>query len=312
MQIVPQRLRRLRIDRGLSRQQLATMSKVSPKQIQRLEDPKQASRNVRPSTLNRLADALDVGREQLTGEPPSSDDAPSIRIGAALLPGVRLAYELVERRYGVTVGQLLNMAPLFFAFLAEGSLAWRRAELSELQTAIDRVVELSDSGRKRFALSAWHAGEDSAEEGDAIERGDLFSDPFPPDYRFEPDEDWDGNPFADYLRRLAEDIGRPELIELDAYDHGRAMAPAGMPGYRIYGGDLEAIAPLDSDAMYALHVGDAALSDIPDEFMVQDAADARQAWLDRKLSAKSAAWLETLRKFSLDWPEPVDREGEDK
>ena len=245
------------------------MSKVSPKQIQRLEDPKQASRNVRPHTLDRLADALDVGREQLTGEPPSPDDTRPIRIGAGLLPGVRLAYELIERRYGVTVGQLLNMAPLFFAFLAEGSLAWRRTELSELQAAIGRLEELSDSRRKRFALRAWQAGEDSEDEADAIERGDLFSDPFPPDYSFEPDEDWDRNPFADYLRKLVEDIGRPELIDLDSYDHGRAIAPAGMPGYRIYGGDLEAMAPLDSDAMCALHVGDAGLSDIPDEFMAQ-------------------------------------------
>ena len=43
-----------------------------------------------------------------------------------------------------------------------------------------------------------------------------------------------------------------------------------------------------------------------------DAADERQAWLERMLSAKSAAWLETLRELSLDLFEPVDHEGEDQ
>ena len=296
MHIVPQKLCRIRNERQLSRQELASKSKVSLKQIQRLEDPKQASTNVRPLTLRRLATALEVEQEELTGEPPMPDDPKTVRIGAALEPGVRLAYELIEQRYGVSTWHLINMAPLYFALLAEGNLAWRREELAESRTAIDRAQELADSPRKRFTRHAFRASEDSSYEEQAIERGDLFNDPMPADYDFYADEEWDG-PFADYLRKLAHDVGNPDLIDLEPYSHGRVRALPGTPGYRIYTEDLLKVAPLGSDAMYALHVAEAALSEIPEGLKGEDAHDDRSKWLEGKLSAKSRQWLSNRRSI---------------
>lgn len=308
MHIVPQRLRRLRKERGLSREVLASRSHVSPKQIQRLEDPKHASANVRPNTLHRLARALDVRPEELTGEPPAPENPKTLRIGAALSPGVRLAYELIERRYGVGVGHILNMAPLYFALLAEGSLSWRRAELEELRDAISRVDQLGDHARKRFARHAFWAQEDSFDEEAAIARGDLFNDPLPSDYRYDPDENWDGSPFADYLRKLADDLGKPELVDLDPYSHGRVAALPGVPGYRIYTEDLLKVAPLESDAMYALHAGDAGLSDIPDALMADGAGAHRHEWLEARLSEPSKQWLDLVRELRVSIQLPVGDE----
>lgn len=276
------------------------MSHVSPKQIQRLEDPKQASTNVRRPTLDRLARALGVQPMELTGEPPSPERHKPMRISAGVPPGVRLAYELIERRYGVTIGEVVTMAPLYFALLAEGSLLWRRNELEELQAAIDRVNERTDSRRKRFGLWAAHAREDSGYEEDSIAHGDLFGDPLPPDYDHHVDEEWDGSPFADYLRKLADDIGKPEAIDLDPLWHGRVGAQPGNPGYRIYTEDLERIGPLNGDAMYALHVADAHISEIPTELMADDAEDSRCQWLEGRLSPESRRWLDDFRRVSAE------------
>ena len=197
---------------------------------------------------------------------------------------------------GVTIGHLLQMAPLYFALLAEGSLEWRRTELAELQAAINRVNELGNLGNKRFALHAWHAADDSHAEAEAIERGDIFNDPMPNDYEYDPGEDWDGSPFADYLRKLANDLGKPELVDLEPYSHGRVAALPGVPAYRICTEDLRKIAPLRSDAMYALHSGEAAIAEIPDHLMADDAAVDRRSWLEDRLSPESRQRLDRYQR----------------
>ena len=42
---------------------------------------------------------------------------------------VRLAYDLVSRRYGASVKDLIQLAPLIFVLVAEGSLSARRGKL---------------------------------------------------------------------------------------------------------------------------------------------------------------------------------------
>ena len=182
MRIVPQRLRAIRTERGLSRRELAIRSAVSEKQIQRLEFPEQASRTVRPDTLDGLANALGVQPEQLTGEPPTQPDAKTIRVGAALLPGARLAYELIERRYGITVSQLLNAAPLLFALLAEGGLEWRRAQVAELRAIASRLRQSGGPRRDRYGAYARELEEAGDQEEAAISGGNLFVDPLDMDY----------------------------------------------------------------------------------------------------------------------------------
>ena len=294
----------------MSRGDLAAKSTVSEKQIQRLEDPKLASRNVRYHTMSCLAKALGVEPQQLTGEPPAPEDSKQVRIGAALVPGVRLAYELIEQRYDVTVGQLLNLAPLFFALLAEGSLAWRRAELIKAREAISRLGEFRGSRRCGFAAQVREAEEQTVAEEQAIGRGDLFVNPLEPDYAEQPFEEWYASPFADYLCKLASDLGKPELVDLDPSSHGRVSARPGMPAYRVCSEDLTKIAPLESDAMYALHSGDAGLADIPDELMTSDAEEARQRWLEDKLTPASREWLDRRKQIGSRLKLLVDAESE--
>ena len=318
MRIIPQRLHKLRRDRRLSRKALAKLAHVSEKQIQRLEDPERASRNVRAETVTGLAGALGVEVMDLTGEPPTSDGSQTVRIGSALRPGVSLAYELIERRYRVSVGDLINMAPLLFAVLAEDSLAWRRAELQRVREANRRVQEFGDP-RLRFTSHAFILEDDGHYEQDAIDGTDLFNDPFPANYRFEPDENWDRNPFADYLRMLVKrlepddhpDNGRhgeenedkrEPAIQFETYDYTGTTGVARVPPYSVCRGDLKAVAEPGSEALYALHAGDVRLSDIPEELKSPDAKARRQAWLEGKLSSKSTDWLELVRGITVQLP----------
>ena len=88
--------------------------------------------------MNSLAKALRVEPEVLTGKLPlpESDKTPElerVQIGAQVAPKVRLAYDLIKRRYGVSTTEMITMGPLFFALLAQGSLAWRREKLKEVE-----------------------------------------------------------------------------------------------------------------------------------------------------------------------------------
>ena len=295
MHINPHNLSRHRKARGLSRRQLAEQSKVSQKQIQRLEDPSQASKNIRIHTLERLAGALGVTVEKLVGE-PQAPGYKVTRVRTSLGPGVQLAYELIEQRYGVTAGHLVNMAPLFFVLLAEGSLNWRKSQLKELRQAIEAVEALGDN-RRRCAWHVRHAEDGCGYEQDAINKGDLFSDPYPRDYRFDPQDEWDGSPFADYLRQLADEIGKPELVDLKDYPPERVAGFDGLPTYSVCSGDLSKVVSSGSDAAHALHAGDARLSDIPESLRAEDVSDGREAWLEGQLSQESKEWLDKLAWF---------------
>lgn len=296
MHINPQSLRNLRKAQGLSRRELAAKSTVSQKQIQRLEDPKQASENVRQHTVRCLAKALKVDVARLV----SRRQVPGFkvtRIRASLSPGVRLAYELIDQRYGVGAGQLINMAPLFFTLLAEGSLAWRQTQLNELNEAIERLWALGDD-RKRCAWHAAHASDGSGYEQEAIDRGDVFGDPYPDGYEFEPAEEWDGSPFADYLRELAEDLGKPEVVDVGCYGAESVSGFAGLPSYSVCREDLAKVAPPTSNAIHALHAGDVRLSEIPQGLMAEHAAERREAWLEEQLSPESKEWLAQVTEFA--------------
>ena len=295
MHIAPQNLLRLRKERGLSRRELAKKSMVSQKQIQRLENPNQASKNVRSHTVECLARALGVTVEKLVGE-PQVPGFKVTRIRASLLPGVHLAYELIEKRYGVTVGQIINMAPLFFVLLAEGSFAWRQAQLKELRQAIEAVEMLNDN-RRRCAWHVRYAEEGSGYEQDAIDRGDLFSDPYPHDYDFDPQDEWDGSPFGDYLRQLAEEIDKPGIVDLKDYLPESVAGFYGLPTYSVCSGDLAKVVSSGSHAAHALHVGDARVSDIPEPLMAENASDRREAWLEGQLSEESMEWLATFDRI---------------
>ena len=294
MHIDPDRLRTLRNAQGLSRASLAERSRVSERTIQRWETGSGASRAVREHTLNQLTKALRVEPDVLTGEAPlpaspggSAPSPPSVQIGAQVTPKARLAYDLVRRRYGVTATEVINMAPLFFVLLAEGSLAWRREKLREADEAIGRLDEMKDqTGIWLFCSATTVARNATVEEQESIDKTDLFGTHLwdrGDGFGDSPFDQSETNPFAGYLRKLASDLGEPSVVDVERESLSYGFVPK-FPDYDICGADLECVANGSADARRALESGDARLSEIPQELTADDVGEKRAAWLEGKLS----------------------------
>lgn len=302
MKINPTRLKELREAKGLSRKGLAKLSYVSAKQIQRLESLREASKIPRDETVKRLVRALDVKPEVLSGdEPPPESESPlippSVRVSQRLCFGVRLAYDLVEKRYGVKASDIINAAPLFFVLLAEGSLAWRRNELTALKEKLKDAWHTAEhSNRHR---GAWHAGialDHLGEEEEAIDARNLFSDPYSPDYwDFDVDHSKTTNPFAEYLQKLSEDLDVPGL----EVDEGFALLIGlqNMPSYSVCKDKLREIASTGGVGTLVLESGDVRISDIPEHMRSKDGARQREEWLASRASEETIQWLKKLTEY---------------
>ncbi len=297
MKIDPERLRTLREQRGLTRLKLAERSKISDRTIQRLENEPQQSQKSHEHTLNSLARALGVEKEPgvLTGELPlpgsnkipTDDNSDRVQIGAQVAPKTRLAYALIKRRYGVGVTEIINMAPFFFVLLAEGSLAWRREKLEDMEEVIGRFVQIeSELGYEMLGRELGYEilgdliWEDyvASEEG-SIDKGDLFGKDL---YHLSGNMPFDpstNNPFANYLRKMADDLAIPDVVDVerDGFSFG---SPLKFPGYDVCRKDREL---MDKIVKMCLKTGYARLSDIPDELMAEDAREELAEWIEDKL-----------------------------
>lgn len=285
--IDPHRLRELR--GGMSRKKLADRARVSERQIRRLESDPGRSRPVREHTLNQLAEALDVDSGVLTGElpPPESGnveapDAGRVQIGAQIPPKARLAYDLVKRRYGVSMTEIIGVAPLFFVLLAEGSLARRRKKHREASDTVQRLDEIwsesvlgTDGGGVQVSLNALDAEEES------IEKTDIFGRLYVKgDYRWFLTPAQDDNPFAAYLRELSKSFDKRGAVDVGDLRYG---SPSRFPDYDLWSDEIDRMANSSPDARRTLELGFARLSDIPDELMGEDSGEKRAAWLEEKL-----------------------------
>ena len=255
MKIDPKSLRRLRDKQGLTRPQLAERSGINKRTIQRLENEPQQCQKSRKDTLERLAKALGVkeGEEGvLTGELPLPEfgkvpdsDSERVQIGAQIAPKVRLAYDLIKRRYGVTATEIINMAPLFFALLAEGSLAWRREKLEELKEGIDRLNQIDGFWRENyFPFAVTVDDNDIKAEEDSIDKANdkanLFGEHLLGCVTYDLDPSTD-NPFASYLRKLKAELDITGVVDVDSGDL-RFGSPLKFPGYDLCRDELDRIA----------------------------------------------------------------------
>ena len=327
----PQRLRALRKGKRMSRKKLAGRSRVSERQIARIEF---SATRVRATTLARLAKALDEDVETLVGDGPVSPEPPAVpptQWGFRVSPQLNLAYDLVSHRYGPSRREIIELAPLLFTLLAEGSLAWRRQCLEQVGEAMDRLSDLGKKSQLYFAnFPHYLLKEGCATEERSIAAIDLRGDTV----RFEDsgvdffseDDLYAVTPFADYLCKLANDLeisGKVNFFPETTSDIavGEFDMLWGTEPYQVCREELEQIAGGSESASSALAHGDVRLSDIPKELMPPDAKDKRVAWLEergaegtrQRLESKERMIKEIIDAFST--PTPTDtgtQEGDDR
>ena len=295
MRINPSQLTALRKRKGLSQTQLSTRAKISSRQLARLERSEvSAGRTARDRTINNLAEALDVEPGVLTGEMPmpeasarsSREGGPSRhrQVSAWVHPNVGLAYTLIKRRYGVSLTTLVNAAPLMFVLLAEGSFAWRREKLKEVEEATER---LNNSGSQH--LLSTFGGADRAANGASAERQSIESrNLFGEDVLECLVEDGfpfaSTNPFAEYLSDLAVKIDDQDIVDVATVgwiaDRG---ALKNFPEFRICNGDMDKFTGGSERLELALRIGFLRVDHMPEELLTDETAEARQQWLERQL-----------------------------
>ena len=289
MKIDPDRLSILRKKKGFTRPQLAERSGISERTIQRLEIEPERSEKTQEHTLNSLAKALGVkeGPGVLTGELPlpEFDKAPidnpdRVQIGAQITPKVRLIYNLIKRRYGVSTTEIINMAPLFFVLLAEKSFAWRRDKLQVMYEAIDHLRQI-ESEFEHGIVDGLIWTEDGLEaEAHSIDENDLFGKElydFSGDMPFDPSTN---NPFASYLRKLADDLAIPDVVSVEPDDLSFG-SPLKFPAYDVCPKELDSYEDI---VRLCLIAGRVRLLDMPEELVAEDAQEERKKWLEDNLT----------------------------
>lgn len=308
MKIDPDRLRSLRKKKSLTRPALAKRSGISERTIQRLENEPNQSNKTQEHTLNELARALGVEQGVLTGEVPLPEykntppsDPERVQIGAQIAPKARLAFDLIKHRYGVSATEIINMAPLFFALLAEGSLAWRREKLQEAEEVISRLWEIDGFWRGSLGAGEIVLEQGIASEAGSIDKPDLFGEHLfsDTDSTLINDEFFDystENPFASYLRKLTKDLESPGIVDVEDGDLNVGMSLK-FPYYEICTAGLNQIANGSDEARMALETGHVRVSQIPDELMREDAGEERENWLKSKLPNFYTELSEKDREF---------------
>ena len=315
-QIDAKRLRELRRRKRWSRQRLAKESKVSERQIARIEAAEGVTA-VRATTVDRLARALRTDASTLK-EPLESDEPipGDVRIRARVSPKIRLAYDLIERRYGPSAEQLFVLAPLLFVLLAEKSLARRREKLEQVREAKERLESFTKEDKNLYFTSyLTDVNEGLAYESMSIEKADLLGDVIRDETDamawFGEDDIFAVTPFADYLCEFAAEIGPGGVsfgVDLVLDDFW------GVEPYEICLDELNEVTGGSQRAKWALEYGDVRLLDIPFFLNLEDDPkwkELRALWLESKLSNDARKQMERRQKtieqpITLELKEPED------
>ena len=292
--------------RGMSRRVLAAESGVSERHIARIETA-DSPVSVRRETAERLARVLYDQDEPLEDELRVPYDffraparglnrvTPRVQLSARVSHQVRLAYDLVRLRYGPSVREVMVLAPLLFALLAEGSLQWRRQALNEIEDLNKRLQAFEQSGTRRHLYFTKYTG--TLQEGMYLEEKSIKEDDVrgrlvrKDAYMRQYDAD-DAQPFQDYLAGLATDLEGRDLVDFTAGDRITPDPYWGIEPYRLFPEQLEKLTGGSDRARWALEYGDVRLSSIPERLLEDAATDERVQWLESRLSDEVRTFME--------------------
>ena len=333
VQIHPAMLKALRKRLHKSQEELAKSTekmcqKVGIATIKRIEasdnaEPYMATRTV----AERLAKTLGVGVEDLARR-PTADDAEDLRESSGI--GKRklrisidqsswLAFRMVEHRYGVPLRDQVEMAPLCMALLAEGSLVWRKRRLAKIYNKVEELHSLG-GGNFSFANVVWRVDELGNGEDESIRKRDLFGENIHEEtygLGYDPNVN---NPFADYLRKLGEDLHRARDQDADtrpdlSIDVEEPLKSSGFPDFMIGSRELSELTNHDVYADYAIAFGHARISEIPAELLGEGNVAERTKWLvscipDKELAELEAEHARATEELLAMFASPSETSGE--
>ena len=312
MKINPKTLEKLREAKGLDQQALAERAGVSPRTVLRIEIGE--SGETRQSTVEQIAKVLRIkDLKVLALEPESETVKEAVRkvlrkpakegeprwhllksffqqVKFRLDGGTLISFDSLEAQYGVSRQQIIDIAPLLFALLAEQSLANRRRRLEEAEAAMAAFPEHLIP-RSRLALDAERA---SIGERDIftrhIDEHKLNESYYNQEVR---------NPFNDFLIEQAKSLG-PDNDALDPEEISNIGDFDDLPSYRLFESYIENLTGGSNRAYYALSHGYVRIAQIPKELLGEhkDVTDKRKKWLEDKVPdedwSEYEQWINSL------------------
>ena len=267
-------------------------NKVSLPTIKRIESTKVGVYPAQDRVALTLAKVLGVSTEELGKEPTERAQLEESlrRVGYRPLRTMidaetALAFNMVQEIYGIPIRSQIEMAPLFMALLAEGSLAWRRKRVKAIEEASEALQALG-GGHSSYVHTAWRIDEGTAAERESIENNDFFGidvseEAFDCGY-----DRSQNNPFADYLQEFAIEVGAKN-IRFDAIFGWKTSE--GLPNYRIGSEIIDRLTDDDPDAEYALLSGHVRMKDIPEDLMGDKMKEKRVAWMIAQIPEEELA-----------------------
>ena len=329
LEIHPYALRALRERERITRAELAERSNVSEWRIAQLESS--AKKTIR-CTAEALAKALGTDVETLSQVGSSLPSDPGtgtepVRMAVTLSPQLRLAYDLIGHRYGPSRTQIAELAPLLFALLAEGCLAWRRRRLEEVDNAVGRLRELGEGASQLYFTPYLLDVEYGAGlEKESVESADLLGDRVRDD-----DGAWQNftghdldevTPFADYLCQLAEELNADGIVDFFPTESEATVgldAIWGAEPYQVCRDTLTELTGGSKHARWALAHGDVQLARTPRELLEAEAEAERVKWFEdhlsddvRKEMERRESWIKALaKKIRLDRSSGATERSED-
>ena len=294
--IHPDVLKTLRKRSGLTQDALAKESKVGIATIKRIEAAGEIY-EARSLVAERLARALGVAVEALSGEPGTMKEARELgyrTLKETVDSTTALSFDMVEHLYGISVRDQLAMAPLFFALLAEGSLAWRRKRLAELNTAAEKFRSFGESSHSSGVI-AYRAEEIACWEEESIEKRDLFGHWTDSEAELGPDV---GNAFVDYLRDIVCNIDCDNIFIADEISQD-------LPEYCVGLAIVDDLTAGNQWAWRAMYRGHVKIGDIPDGLLEEERDNDRIEWMTsripeeerRAFEEEDARWVSILSQF---------------
>lgn len=310
----PHVLRALREQKGMTPAELAEESGVAERLIGRLES---STKTIESIQAEALAKALGTDRQKLSETvasapyQPNTDTEP-VRAAVGMSPQLRLAYDLITHRYGPTRAQIIELAPLLFALVAESCLAKRRRELEEVEQSANRLRELGSAGSHLYFTPYLVDVEyGAALEAASIEAADLLGDTVREDdwawQNFTGDDLNEVTPFADYLCKLAEELNVGGIVDFFPTEPEATVGIDtiwGAEPYQVCRNTLMELVGGSKHARWALAYGDAQLSRMPRHLLHPDAKEARVEWLEGRLTDEvrdaREKWEALLEAVSLE------------
>jgi transcriptional regulator with XRE-family HTH domain len=243
------------------------------------------TRKIRSNKLAKLCEVLGVTQTELCADGPLSeagDAAPRGQVTMMLDTACRNALALVARRYGVTRQQIVEVAPLLFAIMAEQSLAERRNRLDGYHDAAPSHLRGSLRGPY---------DEDDNELLDAEERSIRQRDLFASHVVDRDENHHKSNPFAVFLsKRLSEtDLKKGNGV---TWEEDEA------PRYQIGIEELIDLLGKDEDACKLVLSGEVALAEMPGDTR-KATPEVRASWVKEKADLEGHKLRTALK--DLEW-----------